>query len=114
MREEDIVDLHKKKLEECDLARNQSKGLGDAIPLIVEQLVQSCDIQSGFAHVDSEPMPSRSAVIELTKIACELVYPGYFSQGRISRVNLAYYYGQTVTAFFEMLAEQVTSAAAAA
>ncbi|KAF0183085.1 MAG: serine O-acetyltransferase [Nitrospirae bacterium] len=102
--------MKESKLEQCETARKKSLGMCDEIPQIVEQLVQSCGGQSSLAHVDSEPMPAKAAVIEITKTAFQLLYPGYFSQGRINRVNLVYYYGQTVAAFFEMLAEQVAFA----
>jgi serine O-acetyltransferase len=43
-------------------------------------------------------------------MACRILYPGYFTSIRIDKVNLIYYFGQEVTAFFEALSEQITLA----
>ncbi|HSW62227.1 MAG TPA: serine O-acetyltransferase EpsC [Dissulfurispiraceae bacterium] len=102
--------MEKTTSEQCDSAREKDRKICREIPAIVEQLVQSCNGENALAHVDSEPLPSKASIIEITRIACQLLYPGYFSHGRINRVNLVYYYGQTITLFFEMLAEQLALA----
>ncbi|MBF0506285.1 MAG: serine acetyltransferase [Nitrospirae bacterium] len=96
--------------EQCNLGIKKHKEYRDQIPAIVDNLVLSCNAQNCFDHVDLEPLPSKESVIEITHLACRLLYPGYFSRTRIDKVNLIYYYGQEVTSFFEMLSRQVTFA----
>ena len=96
--------------EQCDLDIKKHKEYRDQIPAIVDNLVLSCNTQNCFDHVDLEPLPSKESVIEITHLACRLLYPGYFSHTRIDKVNLIYYYGQEVTSFFEMLSKQVAFA----
>jgi len=52
----------------------------------------------------------QSIPIDIIYIACRILYPGYFTRTRIDKVNLIYYFGQEVTAFFEALSEQITLA----
>jgi len=99
--------MDKLTYEQCDSNKEEKKGFRDKIPGIVDQLVLSCDAGSCFDHVDLEPLPSKESIIEITLIACRLLFPGYFSRARIDKVNLIYYYGQEATAFYEVLSEQI-------
>lgn len=96
--------------EQCDSNREKSREFRDEIPGIVEQLVLSCDVEHCFDHVDLEPLPSKESIIEITQMACRLLFPGYFSRSRIDKVSLTYYCGQEATAFYEALSEQITFA----
>ena len=96
------------KLEQCRIKTEKAKEFREEIPGIVENLVLSCNIEDCFDHVDLEPMPSKAAVIDIIYMACRILYPGYFTHIRIDKVNLIYYFGQEVTAFFEALSEQIT------
>ncbi|MFZ3137712.1 MAG: serine O-acetyltransferase EpsC [Thermodesulfovibrionales bacterium] len=98
------------KLEQCKIKTEKAKEFREEIPGIVENLVLSCNIEDCFDHVDLEPLPSKAAVIDIIYMACRILYPGYFTSIRIDKVNLIYYFGQEVTAFFEALSEQITLA----
>ncbi len=98
------------KFEQCQISIEKTKEFRDEIPAIVESLVLSCTTRDCFDHVDLEPLPSKESIIGITHMACRVLYPGYFSRTRVDKTNLIYYYGQEVTAFFEMLSEQVTFA----
>ena len=80
------------------------------IPAVVDQLVASCDGNGCFEHITSEPLPSREAVIDLIERARRILYPGYFNRSRVDRINLTYYFGEELTAFFEALSRQVALA----
>jgi len=58
--------------------------------------------------VSPEPIPSRDAIIGLIDIIKRILFPGYFVRDMVDRVNIKYYYGQEVTALFELLANQIT------
>jgi serine O-acetyltransferase len=96
--------------EECRIEMNATRHHRAEIPQIVNELVGSCDNEACFDHVDSEPIPSKEAVIDLIHRALRILYPGYFTRTRVDRVNLTYHLGQEVTAFFELLSEQITLA----
>jgi serine O-acetyltransferase len=100
--------MDESKLKECRIEREAARDFREEIPGIVEKLVQSCDSEKCFDHVDLAPLPSKDAIIAVTHTACRILYPGYFSRTRIDKVNLIYYYGQELTEFFEALSEQIT------
>lgn len=102
--------MDKSKLEQCKIEMEKIKRFREEIPDIVEQLVLSCNTEECFDHVDLEPLPSKEAVIEIIQMACRILYPGYFAQTRIDKVNLIYFFGQEITALFELLSEQITLA----
>jgi serine O-acetyltransferase len=98
------------KTEQCDSNIKKTKAYRDEIPAIVDALVKSCDMPETFDHVGLEPLPSKEAVTEITKMACSLLFPGFYSRTRIDKVNLGYYFGQSLTTFFEALSDQITFA----
>jgi serine O-acetyltransferase len=102
--------MDESKLEQCKIEMEKEKSLREGIPGIVEDLVQSCNIEECFDHVDLEPLPSKEAIIEIIIAACRILYPGYFSRTRIDKMNLTYYIGQEITEFFEALSQQITLA----
>ncbi|KQC10798.1 MAG: serine acetyltransferase [Smithella sp. SDB] len=77
------------------------------IPHVVDKLVSSCDTKGCFDHVSAEPIPNRVAVVDILRRAAIILYPGYFISTRLDQTNLEYYLGQEVTAFFEVLSEQI-------
>jgi serine O-acetyltransferase len=99
--------MDESKLKECRIEREAARNFREEIPGIVEKLVQSCDSEKCFDHVDLAPLPSKDAIIAVAHTACRILYPGYFSRTRIDKVNLIYYYGQELTEFFEALSEQI-------
>jgi serine O-acetyltransferase len=99
--------MDKQGHETCDTENEKRRGFRHELPAIVEQLVRSCSDEHCYSHVDLQPLPSKDAITEITHAACRLLFPGYFSNARIDTVNLTYYYGQEVTAFYEALSEQV-------
>jgi serine O-acetyltransferase len=98
------------KAEQCDNIIKKTRAYRDEIPGIVDALVQSCNMPESFDHVGLEPLPSKDAVIEITRMAYSLLFPGFFSRTRIDKVNLGYYFGQAMTTFFEALSDQITFA----
>jgi serine O-acetyltransferase len=77
------------------------------IPAVVDKLVLSCNKDGCFDHVSAEPIPNRVAVVDILGRAARILYPGYFINTRLDQTNLEYYLGQEITAFFEVLSEQI-------
>ena len=80
------------------------------LPAIVEALRATCDSGQCFDHVNAEPIPSREAVLAILRRIGNILYPGYFIQMRLDKVNIGYYLGQEMTALFEDLSEQISLA----
>ena len=102
--------MEESKFEQCRGDVETKKQFREEIPEIVGQLVQSCNTEDCFDHVDLEPLPSRESIIEIIHLASRVLYPGYFTRERVDKVSLLYYFGQEATSLFEALSEQVTLA----
>ena len=96
------------KEDQCRIDLSETEQYRRKVPDIVEKLVLSCEDEECFDHVSPEPIPSREAIVDLITKAMHILYPGYFLRTRVDDINLGYYFGQEVTAFFEALAEQIT------
>ena len=90
------------RTDPVDLARYREK-----LPSVVEEIIADCDNSVCYTHIDFEPIPSRSSVIEIIDRMREILFPGYFTRTKLDPVNLRYSMGQSVTAVFDMLSEQI-------
>jgi hypothetical protein len=58
--------MDESKLKECRIEREAARDFREEIPGVVEKLVQSCDREECFDHVDLAPLPSKDAIIAVT------------------------------------------------
>ena len=91
----------------CDRDTKALMDYREAIPKIVDSLVGTCNSNSSFDHVGPEPIPSREAIIGIIRRLQRILFPGYFIEARLDRVNLEYYLGQETLSLFEELARQI-------
>ena len=96
--------------DQCKNKIQAAKNYRDGVPAIVDELVASCGTGGCFDHVSTEPIPHREAIIDILRRLALILYPGYFIRTRLDSNTLEYYLGQQVTALYEVLAEQITSA----
>lgn len=96
------------ELEKCKAEVAITEGFREEIPTIVNELVGCCIHENNFNHVGPEPLSSRKSIISIIQRGRDILYPGYFSRTQVDAVNLSYYFGQEVTALFEILSEQIT------
>lgn len=80
------------------------------IPQVVDAIIEGCGDQPCCTHIDYEPLPAESKVIDVLERLREILFPGFFSQEQIDPVNLKYNMGRQVTVLYDILAEQVTRA----
>ena len=98
------------KLKEatCRLEVDSGSRLRERLPAIAEKIIDNCDDEACYTHVDFEPIPSKQSVIEIIDKLKEVLFPGYFTREKIDPVNIRYYLGQTVSELFDSISEQVT------
>ncbi len=104
------MEEERERQEQCRIDTEDRERWREELPGIVESLVASCGREDCFDHVGPEPISSRDSIIRILTMARRILFPGYFTEGRVDRVNLGYHLGQEATAFFEALSEQVTLA----
>jgi serine O-acetyltransferase len=91
------------KIEVKNLSQYRSR-----LPEIAEEIIGSCNDQECYTHVDYEPIPSRECVIDIIDRLREILFPGYFTRGKLDPVNLRYSMGESVATLFDMLSEQIS------
>ena len=91
----------------CRTDAEVSSHFRERLPEIVRRIVRGCDEKRCYHHIAYEPIPSRESVIRIVEGMRDILFPGYFNRSRIDPVNLEYTLGQSVTALYDMLAEQI-------
>ena len=77
------------------------------LPGIVEKIIDNCDEDTCYTHIDYEPIPSRAAVIDIIKRLKGILFPGYFTSEKLDPINMGYTMGQSVSVLFDTLSEQI-------
>lgn len=74
---------------------------------IANDIIDSCQDTDCFTHIDYEPIPSEGYVDEIIQKLREILFPGYFTRGKIDPVNLKYAMGQVVSDLYDILSRQI-------
>lgn len=82
----------------------------EQVPRVADMIINHCDIGECFTHIDNDPIPSKSSVIDILKQFRRILFPGYFDNQRLDPVNFRYTIGQTAAALFDALAVQISHA----
>jgi serine O-acetyltransferase len=77
------------------------------LPEIAEKIIAKCEDDECYNHIDYEPIPSKTSVVDIIQRFREVLFPGYFTREKLDPVNLAYSMGQTVSVLFDQLSEQI-------
>jgi serine O-acetyltransferase len=77
------------------------------LPAVVEKIIAKCEDDECYNHIDYEPIPSKTSVVDIIQRLREVLFPGYFTMEKLDPVNLSYSMGQTVSVLFDQLSEQI-------
>jgi serine O-acetyltransferase len=77
---------------------------------VVAAIVASAHGEPRTRHLDAAPLPSRDAVIEVTQLLRELMFPGYFGKLHLETAGLVHHIGALVASVRGELYEQVRAA----
>ena len=98
----------KMKSEKCYNDPEASSSFYKEIPLVVNELIESCQKDTSFDNCNFSTLPSKDSVVDIVLKAREVLFPGYFTQTRLDSKSIEYYLGQELIILFENLAQQVT------
>jgi serine O-acetyltransferase len=96
------------KGDSCKIEVKNLSQYRNRLPEIAEEIIGSCSDQECYTHVDYDPIPSRECVIDIIDRLREILFPGYFSRGKLDPVNLRYTMGKSAATLFDMLSEQIS------
>jgi serine O-acetyltransferase len=77
---------------------------------LVSAIVASAQSEPLTRHIDADPLPSRDAVIEITNLLRELIFPGYFGKQDLRTASLSLHVGELVASVRRELFEQARAA----
>ncbi len=93
--------------DNCKIDTDVALQYREQLPDIVEHILQACAEDACPHHVSFEPIPSRSAMIEIIDRLREILFPGYFTREKLDPVNLRYTLGRSVSVLYDMISEQI-------
>ena len=94
--------------ETCRTEAAAAQTYRDRLRNLSEKIIQDCSREECHTHIGFEPIPSRRAVTDIIDRVRELLFPGFFSEGKVDPVSFRYAIGQVSTALFDLLSEQIT------
>ena len=65
-----------KNVDSCKIDVRNLSELRSRLPQIAEEIIDSCNDQECYTHVDYEPIPSQECVIEIIDRLREILFPG--------------------------------------
>ena len=102
------MDDKAEKEQSCRIDLDARAKLRSQLPAIAEEIIEGCNDRECYTHVDYEPIPSRESVIEIINRLREILFPGYFSRGKLDPVNLRYSMGESTAVVFDLLSDQIS------
>ncbi len=97
------------KIETCRQSLEMPELTKNHLSAVAEKIIDSCNNPDCYIHVDYEPIPSVELVVKILNHLREIIFPGYFNNGRMNPVNIKYSMGQTVSEVYDLLAEQIAN-----
>ena len=92
----------------CLATADHTRRHREALPELVDAIVESCRNEPQISHIDSTLIPSRDEVTQLIRRLFDLVYPGFFGRQEMDWASLPYHVGQEATEVFDRLALQIS------
>ncbi|MCG8550688.1 MAG: serine acetyltransferase, partial [Desulfobacterales bacterium] len=78
-----------------------------ALPAAIERIIHTLDDPECFAHIGDEPIHFSTSVREMIEKLRNILFPGYFSNEKMDRVNQTYHMGREISRLYDILSKQI-------
>lgn len=78
-----------------------------ALPGIIEQIINTLDDPECFAHIGDEPIHFSTSVRDMIEKLRNILFPGYFSNEKMDKVNQTYHMGREISRLYDILSRQI-------
>jgi len=92
----------------CEQDAVQPKRFGEALPRLVDRLVESYFSDARTHHVDKSFLPSKTGIVRICDLLLELTYPAYVGRQGLTRHNISYHVGELLPRLWEQLCTEIT------
>jgi len=74
---------------------------------LVDEIMQSYQTFGGMDHIEGKDLPSKKVVIEVLDDLFTVLFPGYLGKEGITKANITYFLGNTLTSIYTRLTNEV-------
>jgi len=77
------------------------------LPKLVDKIMKSYETFGGMDHLEGKDLPSKKVVIEVLEDLFTVLFPGYLGKEGITKANIKYFLGTTLTSVYTRLTNEV-------
>jgi serine O-acetyltransferase len=77
------------------------------LPRLVDDVMENYRTFGGMDHLEGRDLPSKKVVIEILEDLFTVLFPGYLGKADITKANIKYFLGATLTFIYDRLTEEV-------
>ena len=77
------------------------------VPKLVDEIMTSYQKYGGMDHLEGRDLPSKKVVIEVLEDLFTVLFPGYLGDSEITKANIKYHLGTTLTSVSTRLTDEV-------
>jgi serine O-acetyltransferase len=78
-----------------------------SVPKLVDEIMNSYRKFGGMDHLEGRDLPSKMVVIEVLEDLFTVLFPGYLGDSEITKANIKYQLGTTLTSVYTRLTDEV-------
>ena len=77
------------------------------LPSLIDEIIRNYATFGSMDHLEGKDLPSKKVVIEILKDLFTIFFPGYLGKTGITKSNIKYFLGSTLTSVYTRLTEEV-------
>jgi serine O-acetyltransferase len=77
------------------------------LPKLVDEIMANYQTFGGMDHLEGKDLPSKKVVIEVLEDLFTILFPGYLGKAEITKANIKYHLGTTLTSVYTRLTGEV-------
>ncbi|MCW4044105.1 MAG: serine acetyltransferase [Candidatus Bathyarchaeota archaeon] len=77
------------------------------LPKLVDEIIRNYEQFGSMDHLEGKDLPSKKVVIEVLEDLLTVFFPGYLGKTGITKSNIKYFLGNTLTSIYTRLTEEV-------
>ncbi len=105
----DTLPMHREK-HPAERKEITTHSLHAQVPKVVQTILQSWQEGDCYQHISVEAIPSKEQIIQIVEQTQRILFPGYFTPGRLHPSNLEFAIGTETAELYDRLTEQIYKA----
>jgi len=77
------------------------------LPKLVDKIMKSYEKFGSMDHLEGKDLPSKKVVVEVLEDLFTVLFPGYLGKGDVTKANIKYFLGNTLTSIYTRLTNEV-------